>query len=98
MTGAGDCHGRNVPLAPVGPISVFDLHGDRSAGCSAVQDTAGQVDAVPLNLHPPSASVTLLAPAQLEADLILDQGQAGRNSFNDGSEAGPMRFAGRQKA
>ena len=86
-------------LLPVGPVAVLDAQRDRRAERVAMADAGKHLDGVALDLHAAAAPIAALAPPQLLVNGVARRraAPAGMPSMNR-SQAGAVRFAGRQEA
>src|SRR6266852_2818309 len=69
-------------IVPVGPVFVLDHHGQRRAQRQAMSDTADDLYAVLLDLHPRAAAIALLSPMQFVIDLLDVDGQTSGQAFD----------------
>src|SRR5690606_24014147 len=74
-------------VLPVNEVTVLDHHRDRRADRATVSNAGEKLDLVRFDLHPPAASVTLLAPPQFVVDRIFVDRHARRQSFDDHDES-----------
>ena len=70
-------------LSPVGPVFVFDHQRQRRAERQTMTNTAENLDAVLLDLHPRAAAIALLPPRELVIDLLNIDGHARGQTFDD---------------
>src|SRR6266404_9841374 len=88
--------GRKLALAgrhhvvPVGPVFVLDHHGQRRAQRQAMSDTADDLCAVLLDLHPRAAAIALLSPMQFVIDLLNINWQTCGQTFDYRDECATM--------
>ena len=78
---------------PVLPVAVADDHRHRRADGLAEADAGKHLGAVGFDLHATAASVALLAAGKLVVDVGFGEGDACRESFDDGRERRAVRFA-----
>ena len=76
-------------LFPVGPVAVFDGHTDGAAQRRAVAHAGDDVRPVLLDEHTPAAPVPLLSAGQVDADIVLVNGQPGRHALDDDDQPWP---------
>ena len=89
---------RGPAVAPVGPIAVDDAQRDRGARRPAGDDAAQDLHLVPLDLHPPAATVAGLPPGQVAVDRLHIHLQSRRQPLHDGNQARAVGFAGGQES
>src|SRR5205814_9373107 len=82
---------------PVGVVAVFDADRDRGAERAAAADAPFEERLVLLDLHPAPASVAVLAARELAVDESRINCEPRRDPLEDGSQARPMRLAGRRE-
>src|SRR5579884_1967102 len=91
--------GRDFPdghdFGPVGPVTVFDQHGDRAADRFAVADAGENLDMVSFDFHSSAASISALAALQFVIDKVEVDRQVRGNTFDECNQRLSMRFARR---
>ena len=92
-------HGFDVHLAlPVGPVSILDHHGDRTAHGPTVPHAGHDLHAVVFDLLAPAATVALLAAGEVDVDVLGQHGQPSRQVLDEDRELRTVRFARRDHA
>src|SRR5262245_63244966 len=71
------------PLLPVGVVAVGDQHGNPTAEGAAVPYPRADLDGVALDLHPPAAPVTELAPSHVAVERGPVELEPGRDALHD---------------
>ena len=84
-------------VRPVRVVAVLDQERHRAAERAAVADAAPDLRAVGLDLHPPAAPVAELAAREVGVDVLRSHLQAGRETLQDGHEAGAMGLPRRRE-
>ncbi len=89
---------RRHDFFPIGPVAIFDHHGDRTADGLSVPHAGEKTDLILLDFHPAAPSEAALAPLQFVIDEVEIHGEMRRKAFHESDQCLAMRFTGRSKA
>ncbi len=102
LFGGGDLGFRGVfygeILLPVGPIAIFDTHGDGCADGLSVMDASENIGAIFFDFLAAAAAVAELAAVQLVIDEGDVDGQTRGQAGDEGQQGLSVRFTGGVKA